>query len=1224
MKRFWSISLYVMGGLFVLLTLVLWWVLQTSSGARFALGWVPELKVDRVSGTLAGPLTLEGLKFDSAAARLQAERVHADVRLWPLLSGMVHLDVVQTRAVRLDLKPQPPAAPAADAPLQLPQIRIDALDLVDTQLLGVAEQPIMVQELSGGVQTGAQGVRLQALRVRLPQGVLHADGQIDPQSLVGALEAGFEPTAGPAPLTQLRLKLDSDGQQALVLLNVDGDPTAATVQLHDIRGEPSFSVQVLSPGLDLSRLGLPAGSLLPPVELNIQGDLHGARFEGSVNHAGQSWRLDGTEVQWSPERISFLPLQVQTVTGGRIHAEGALGLKDQQASLQLNVADLQLSPLLPDTEGLPDVVQLQLQIDGSVLDWRTTGTGHLHRDGTDLRLNLDASGDQQQLQVHALRMLTSSGEKALGELELDGSLALAKPHAVDARVHAQGFDLEVLAPQWPGELDLQLAVSGAIEERMQVEIASIRGRVRGADLSGSGALNVRIDGSLPTGRVELDWGGNALELLAADGAPWSARFRIDQPQLIDPALQGSVHGSAATTPDFNSIQAELQGSGIAYAEHRLGRLQLRANTGMGADAPVDIELELADLASGEHSVQTLLFSSSGTLDAHQLQLRGQATQGKLALSAAGGWNGTQWDGLLQTLEVAAGAGVPESLRDRPLHLQAPVKLSLGADSSALELACLKLDDAQVCLGGSHVAAGSSELEFSLHKLPLELGRPWLEAAGLVLEGQLDGEGRLSFEAGAVPVGAITIRGEQLGLLLLSTELPKRFELTRVDLRIAPEESGDRTLIANVGVDIAKLGQLALRTDLSGENARLDVEFDTLEALDDLSPELVKPRGKLSGQLRRDAGVLSGAVTLTEFTADLSAPNISLSDGNIALSGAPDRIVIEGRLSSGEGQLKLSGEFMPDQGLAGLLVDIEGERFLAANLPQARVLISPKLQVRGEASQLRIRGDVGIPQALIDLARFEPAVAGSADVVYVDDPPQEAAAGLPVWADVNIVFGDDVQLRGFGLDGRIAGRLAVRERPGRPTTGRGEISVTGTYKAYGQDLTIERGRLLFANSSLDNPGLDIRAARTIGEIKAGVQVRGSADLPELTTYSSPAMDQLNTISYLVLGRPASQASGGASGQALQNAAQQLGGNLLAKSIGQKLGLEVGIESSAALGGASAFSVGKYLSPRLFVGYGRSLYEELQLFIVRYKVRQHYEIEATSGREQKIGVNFRREL
>src|SRR5690606_25880680 len=110
-------------------------------------------------------------------------------------------------------------------------------------------------------------------------------------------------------------------------------------------------------------------------------------------------------------------------------------------------------------------------------------------------------------------------------------------------------------------------------------------------------------------------------------------------------------------------------------------------------------------------------------------------------------------------------------------------------------------------------------------------------------------------------------------------------------------------------------------------------------------------------------------------------------------------------------------------------------------------------------------------------------------------------------------------------------------------------------------------------SLDNPGLDIRAARTIGDIKAGVQVRGSADSPELTTYSSPSLDQLNTISYLVLGRPASQASGGAGGQALQNAAQQLGGNLLAKSIGQKLGLEVGIESSAELGGASAFTVGK---------------------------------------------------
>ena len=44
-------------------------------------------------------------------------------------------------------------------------------------------------------------------------------------------------------------------------------------------------------------------------------------------------------------------------------------------------------------------------------------------------------------------------------------------------------------------------------------------------------------------------------------------------------------------------------------------------------------------------------------------------------------------------------------------------------------------------------------------------------------------------------------------------------------------------------------------------------------------------------------------------------------------------------------------------------------------------------------------------------------------------------------------------------------------------GRGELSVIeGRYEAYGQKLDINRGRLLFDASPLDDPGLDIEARR----------------------------------------------------------------------------------------------------------------------------------------------------
>ena len=56
---------------------------------------------------------------------------------------------------------------------------------------------------------------------------------------------------------------------------------------------------------------------------------------------------------------------------------------------------------------------------------------------------------------------------------------------------------------------------------------------------------------------------------------------------------------------------------------------------------------------------------------------------------------------------------------------------------------------------------------------------------------------------------------------------------------------------------------------------------------------------------------------------------------------------------------------------------------------------------------------------------------------------------------------------------------------------------------------------------------------------------------------------------------------------------------------------------------AFTAGKYLSPALYVGYGQGLFNPQTLFILRYKLFERYELEALSGREQKIGVNYRRE-
>ena len=59
---------------------------------------------------------------------------------------------------------------------------------------------------------------------------------------------------------------------------------------------------------------------------------------------------------------------------------------------------------------------------------------------------------------------------------------------------------------------------------------------------------------------------------------------------------------------------------------------------------------------------------------------------------------------------------------------------------------------------------------------------------------------------------------------------------------------------------------------------------------------------------------------------------------------------------------------------------------------------------------------------------------------------------------------------------MAGELRVTEKPNEVSRAVGEILVAGTYEAFGRKLTIERGRLQYAGTALDDPQLDILAVR----------------------------------------------------------------------------------------------------------------------------------------------------
>lgn len=121
-----------------------------------------------------------------------------------------------------------------------------------------------------------------------------------------------------------------------------------------------------------------------------------------------------------------------------------------------------------------------------------------------------------------------------------------------------------------------------------------------------------------------------------------------------------------------------------------------------------------------------------------------------------------------------------------------------------------------------------------------------------------------------------------------------------------------------------------------------------------------------------------------------------------------------------------------------------------------------------------------------------------------------------------------------------------------------------------------------------------------------------------------MSQSEALSYLVLGRGLSTASSDETQQvSAASAALSAGSSLIASQIGAKLGLdEAGVSESSTVGSVVGF--GKYLSPKLYVGYGVSMVGSGSVLTLKYLLSRGFDIEAESSTvETKGSVNWRRE-
>ena len=172
-----------------------------------------------------------------------------------------------------------------------------------------------------------------------------------------------------------------------------------------------------------------------------------------------------------------------------------------------------------------------------------------------------------------------------------------------------------------------------------------------------------------------------------------------------------------------------------------------------------------------------------------------------------------------------------------------------------------------------------------------------------------------------------------------------------------------------------------------------------------------------------------------------------------------------------------------------------------------VVLSPDITVDLKDEAIKVEGTVKIPQAQITSIDVDQTTAPSGDVVLIDDEQQTMAASQPLYINMNVITGEKVKVDAYGLRAAILGKLHIDSQPGRPLIGTGILAVkNGTFTLFGKRLKIDVGRVLYTGSPLTNPGIELRSERKTDDTTAGVTIEGFLQHPEISFYSTPAMEQ----------------------------------------------------------------------------------------------------------------------
>jgi len=845
-------------------------------------------------------------------------------------------------------------------------------------------------------------------------------------------------------------------------------------------------------------------------------------------------------------------------------------------------------------------------------------------------------------------------------------------------VPAGSADWSTVLPRWEGEARLEVGDSTLAGLPVSADLRLARAGSAPATAAGrltAGGNSATLDGQADaTGSGAADrWTLQVDAPALAALAPLMRRL----PALADWAPQdGQLQGRVEVQGRWPTLrsQGEARLSRLQAGELAIASARARWDLDLAAGGtPWAIDLQAQGLRYRAQQADSVLAQLEGRPEAHRWTVRAATplqpppalVQGlgataadgtRLALEGEGRWQpagggGGQWTGEIRNLAVAAWTGEPPpAAGDRTagdwLHaprLRATVDIGPGG-----RLLRLQTDAGQATLVGGIALdwdtivydAATGFLDARARIAPFQVApllQRWQPDLGwqgnLQVQASVELSARERFDADIVierSAGDLQVRDAAGAVMPLG--------LTDLRLGLSAHDGAWYFTQALAGKTLGELGGL-LQVH-SAPTRRWPAPEDPLSGSVQLRVASlgvwgawVPPGWRLEGEVQTIARVggrfgapkLDGELRGTRLGARNLLEGLHVRDGELDLRLDGDQATIrQFTLRAGEGQLDVTGGGTLGEA-PSMKLHLAARKFQVLGRVDRRLIASGDADLTLDGKALTASGQFDVDEGLFDVSRSDaPSLDGDVVVVRPGDRRNarpgggEEDAKFATDLALTINLGDQIRVRGRGLDTRLDGRLRVT-MPGGHLAVRGAVrTVGGTYAAYGEKLEIERGRIVFVGEP-DNPRLDVLALRPDMDVEVGVLITGTAQSPRVRLHSNPEMSDTDKLSWLVLGRDP-DSLGRTDMALLQRAAVALlagQGEGPGDALARNLGLDtLSLSQTEGDNPDTVITLGRQLSQRWYVGYERGVNATAGTWQLIYRAAKRFTLRLQSGLDESL--------